>query len=72
LKQFIWTHLFSLSTEKKLELILQKLKGFKNQSNNFKAASFSVSHYIAHHGKPVFDGEYIKEVFFNNIKYLIS
>jgi hypothetical protein len=56
-----------------LELISQKLKRFKNQSNNFKAAfksnnnlraaSFSVSHCIAQHGKPVSDGEYIKEVF---------
>lgn len=49
------------------------MKRFKNQSNNFKAAfkpnnnltaaSFSVSHCIAQHGKPVSDGEYIKEVF---------
>lgn len=69
----IHTDIFSLSTEEKLELISQKLKRFKNQSNNFKAAfkpnnhltaaSFSVSHCIAQHGKPVSDGEYIKEVF---------
>lgn len=52
---------------------MQRLKRFKNQSNNFKAAfkpnniltaaSFSVSHCIAQHAKPVSDGEYIKEVF---------
>jgi hypothetical protein len=65
--------IFSLSTEEKLELISLKLKRFKNQSNNFKAAfksnnnliaaSFSISHCITQHGKPVSDGEYIKEVF---------
>ncbi|XP_050521325.1 general transcription factor II-I repeat domain-containing protein 2A-like [Daktulosphaira vitifoliae] len=55
--------MFSLSTEEKLELISQKLKRFKNQSNNFKAAfipnnnltaaSFSVSHCIVQHDLPI-------------------
>ncbi|CAI6370858.1 unnamed protein product [Macrosiphum euphorbiae] len=66
-------NIFSLSAEEKLELISQKVKFFRSQSNKFKvafkqnnnlsAASFSVSHCIAQHGKPLSDGEYLKEVF---------
>jgi len=66
-------NIFSLSSAEKLELISQKLKFFRSQSNKFKVtfkqnnnlsdASFSVSHCIAQHGKSLSDGEYLKEVF---------
>ncbi|KAL4153158.1 hypothetical protein QTP88_000991 [Uroleucon formosanum] len=69
----VHNNIFSLSAEEKLELIFQKVKFFRSQSNKFKvafkqnnnlsAASFSVSHCIAQHGKPLSDGEYLKEVF---------
>lgn len=69
----VHNNIFSLSAEEKLELISQKVKFFRSQSNKFKvafkqnnnlsAASFSVSHCIAQHGKPLSDGEYLKEVF---------
>lgn len=69
----VHNNIFSLSAEEKLELISQKVKFFRSQSNKFKVAfkqnnnlsvaSFSVSHCIAQHGKPLSDGEYLKEVF---------
>jgi len=69
----VHNNIFSLSAEEKLELISQKVKFFRSQTNKFKvafkqnnnlsAASFSVSHCIAQHGKLLSDGEYLKEVF---------
>lgn len=69
----VHNNIFSLSAEEKLELISQKVNFFRSQSNKFKvafkqnnnllAASFSVSHCIAQHDKPLSDGEYLKEVF---------
>jgi len=72
-RECVHNNIFSLSAEEKLELISQKLKFVRSQSNKFKeafkrnnnlsVANFSVSHCIAQHGKPLSDGEYLKEVF---------
>ena len=39
------------------------LKKMLKPINNLSAASFQLSHTIAQHGKPLFDGDYVKEAF---------
>jgi len=69
----IHTNLASLTEEEKKEYFSQKLKEYKSQANVFKtflipknnitAASFHVAHCIARHGKPLSEGEFLKEAF---------
>ena len=40
--------------------------------NNISAASFHLSHTIAHHGKPLSDGDCLKEAFINCSESLLE
>lgn len=76
-RHFVSKHnkLCSLTEEEKSEIIQKEVKRQYHQSNNFRkmlkpknnisAASFQVSYTIAQHGKPLSDGEYLKEAFKN-------
>lgn len=76
-RHFVSNHntLCLMTEEEKCEIIQREVKQQNYQSNNFKkmfksrnnisAASFQLSHTIAQHGKPLSDGDYLKEAFKN-------
>lgn len=76
-RHFVSNHndLCSMTEDEKCEIIRREVRQQKRQIINFKtmfkprnnisAASFHVSHTIAQHGKPLSDGDYLKEAFIN-------
>ena len=45
---------------------------FLGRSSNFVSASFSISHTIVQHGKPLSDGEFVKEAFIKWAPFLFD
>lgn len=75
-------NLCSMTDDERSEIIRREVKQQEQQCNNFKrtfkpknnisAASFQLSSIIAQHGKPLSDGNYLKEAFLNCSEFLFE